>query len=59
VPAELTDAAETGLAAYVAAFDREETPYLSQPRPDLVPRFSDSAHLARVAEWGRGGGGDE
>ncbi|MET4698475.1 ATP-dependent helicase/nuclease subunit B [Constrictibacter sp. MBR-5] len=59
VPAELTDAAETGLAAYVAAFDREETPYLSQPRPDLVPRFSDYAHLARVAEWGRGGGGDE
>ncbi|MFN4087960.1 MAG: double-strand break repair protein AddB [Alphaproteobacteria bacterium] len=53
-PADLTHAAAAGLAAYVAAFDRRETPYLAQPRPELAPRFADYAHLARVAEWGRG-----
>ncbi len=55
-PEELMVAAAEGLAAYVAAFDDPATPYLSQPRPELAPRFSDYAHLARVAEWGRGGG---
>lgn len=29
-------------------------PYLSQPHPGRVPRFSDYAQLARVAEWGGG-----
>ena len=29
-------------------------PYLSQPHPGRMPRFSDYAQLARVAEWGGG-----
>jgi len=54
----LAEAARDGLARWVAAFDDPAMPYLAQPRPDLLPRFSDYAHLARVAEWGRGGGGE-
>jgi ATP-dependent helicase/nuclease subunit B len=50
VAAEAAWAAEK-LAALVADFDRPERAYLSQPYPDAAPRFSDYAHLARVAEW--------
>ena len=39
------------LAALVVAFDDPERPYLSQPHPGRVLRFSDYAQLARVAEW--------
>ncbi|GAB5468582.1 MAG: double-strand break repair protein AddB [Rhodospirillales bacterium] len=48
------EAAKTGLERLIAAFDREETPYLAQPRPGAAPRFDDYAHLARAAEWGGG-----
>ncbi len=45
----------TGLAALIAAFDREDTPYEARPRPDAAPRFSDYEHLARVKEWSTSG----
>jgi ATP-dependent helicase/nuclease subunit B len=51
--------ARDGLAELIARFDDPATPYLAQPRPDWVPRFSDYAHLARVGEWGDGAGEGE
>jgi ATP-dependent helicase/nuclease subunit B len=36
---------------FVASFDDPARPYLARPHPDAAPRFSDYAHLARVAEW--------
>jgi ATP-dependent helicase/nuclease subunit B len=44
------------LAELVQAFDDPGRPYLSQPHPGRVPRFSDYAQLARVAEWDLSGG---
>lgn len=55
---DVVRAALEGLRAMIAAFDRPDTPYLSQPRPNKPPRFSDYAHLARVAEWSVGEGGE-
>jgi len=43
--------AEAALRDLVAAFDREESAYLSQPHPGAAPRFSDYAQIARIAEW--------
>src|SRR5690606_1532769 len=51
----LADAARLGLQRYVAKFDDPATPYLAQPRPELVPRFGDYVHLARIQEWARVG----
>ena len=51
--------ARAGLLALVARFDDPATPYLSQPRPERVPRYSDYDHLARVQEWAAGPAGDE
>src|SRR5690606_40248076 len=51
------DSASAGLARLIAAFDDENTPYLSQPNPDGAPRHSDYDHLARVKEWSVGGSG--
>lgn len=51
----LAHAARLGLQRYVAEFDDPATPYLAQPRPELVPRFSDYSHLARIQEWARAG----
>lgn len=53
------DSASAGLARLIAAFDDENTPYLSQPNPDGAPRYSDYDHLARVKEWSVGGSGGE
>jgi ATP-dependent helicase/nuclease subunit B len=47
--------AEAGLVALVKHFDDATTPYLSQPRAEAKPRFSDYEHLARVKEWGISG----
>ncbi|GIL39940.1 double-strand break repair protein AddB [Roseiterribacter gracilis] len=47
----LADAARDGLLQLIERFDRQDTPYLSQPIPSKRPRFSDYAHLARVLEW--------
>lgn len=43
--------ARRGVQALVAQFAKPDTPYLSQPRPALVPA-GDYDHLARVKEWG-------
>ena len=53
-PAARADAALAGLAELVAAFDDPRTPYHAVPRADWVPRYSDSAHLARIKEWSAG-----
>jgi len=49
--AAAAEQAAAGLRALIAAFDDPGQPYLSQPNPGAVPRFSDYAQLARVAEW--------
>lgn len=47
-------AAREKLAAYVAAFDEPDMPYLSKPRV-LLERFAGGYdHLARVKEWSSG-----
>ncbi len=48
---ELAAQALAGLAELVAAFDRDETPYVARPTPAAAPRYSDYEHLARVGEW--------
>jgi ATP-dependent helicase/nuclease subunit B len=54
-PAEtLAEEAYEGLLRLIAQFDRQATPYLSCPRPDLPYRFNDYEHLARVKEWSSG-----
>ncbi len=47
----VAEAAWAALCARIARFDDPATPYLSQPHPGEVPRFSDYALLARVGEW--------
>lgn len=49
VTAEITKA-EAGLAHLIAAFDKPDTAYLSNPRPALAG-YGDYDHLARVKEW--------
>jgi ATP-dependent helicase/nuclease subunit B len=56
---QMTADAEEGLRRLVDVFDDESTPYLSQPRADAKPRFSDYDHLARVREWSVAGEGEE
>ena len=48
---DLVDRCWDALWGLVGAYDDPSQPYLSQPRPGSVPRFSDYALLARVAEW--------
>jgi ATP-dependent helicase/nuclease subunit B len=43
--------ARSKLAELVTAYDDPARPYLSQPHPGRVPRFSHYRQLARVAEW--------
>ncbi len=43
--------AETRLCELIAIYDDPARPYLAQPLAGQVPRFSDYAQLARVAEW--------
>lgn len=54
-PKRLADEALAGLAALVAAFDDEATPYEARPHPDKAPKYSDYLHLARVREWAAAG----
>jgi len=51
--------AASGLAALIEKFDDAATPYISQPRADAKPKFSDYDHLARVKEWGLAGEEDD
>lgn len=55
-PAELARAARLGLERLVRHYDDPATPYRSLPRPERAGRYRDYDHLARVAEWGAGGG---
>jgi ATP-dependent helicase/nuclease subunit B len=55
----LADAALAGLRRLVDAFDLPQTPYRSVPDPEMAPRFSDYAHLARIKEWSVGALGEE
>jgi ATP-dependent helicase/nuclease subunit B len=55
-PAALIEDALAGLQRLIDAFDDPATAYLSEPRAGRPPRFSDYAHLARVAEWAVAGG---
>lgn len=43
-----------GLMQWIAAFDNQATPYLSQPRPQFTDVFGDYDHLARRREWSVG-----
>lgn len=47
------------LVALLAQYEKEETPYLSRPRPMFQGRFNDYDHLARVKEWSASGEGGE
>jgi ATP-dependent helicase/nuclease subunit B len=49
--ADAASQAADKLRALVAAFDRADRAYLSQPHPGSAPRFTDYAQLARVGEW--------
>ena len=48
---ELAEAALEGLKGRIAAFDDENTPYLSRLRPMFLSHEGDYDHLARVKEW--------
>ncbi|MFY7780460.1 MAG: PD-(D/E)XK nuclease family protein, partial [Tagaea sp.] len=43
----------------IAEYADPATPYLSRPRMQYEKDAGDYDHLARVAEWSAGGGGDE
>ncbi len=45
------------LRELIASYDDPNRPYLSQPHPDMAPRFSDYVQLARIAEWQAAGDG--
>lgn len=56
----LVTEAHAGLQALVEKFADPKTPYLSRPRAEAKPHFSDYDHLARCKEWGLSGDdGDE
>lgn len=57
-PGQLAAEAVEGLRQLIDLFDQPSTPYRSQPRPGMAPRYSDYLHLARVAEWSVGDGGE-
>jgi ATP-dependent helicase/nuclease subunit B len=57
---DLGNEALEGLRNQIEIFSKPETAYLSRPRPERAPRYSDYEHLARVLEWSvADGGGDE
>ena len=52
---DLVQQAGEGLSALIERFDDAATPYISQPRAEAKPAFSDYNHLARIKEWGIAG----
>lgn len=58
-PKALADAALAGLRRLVGTFDLPDTAYQSVPDPEMAPRFSDYAHLARIKEWSVGALGED
>lgn len=57
--ATLADKTHARLVTLLAQYEREDTPYLSRPRPMFEARFGDYDHLARVKEWSAAGGESE
>ena len=57
-PRTLIDEAKEGFADLIARFDDPNTAYEARPHPEHAPKYSDYEHLARVKEWGAGGGGE-
>lgn len=51
--ATLAATARAGLENLITAFADPATPYQAAPKPRLMPRYDNYAHLARMAEWGR------
>ena len=49
--AAAADEAEAGLRHLITRYADPAQPYLAEPDPAALPRFSDYAQLARVAEW--------
>lgn len=49
--ADLIDAAETGLARLVAAFDDPDRAYAARPASAWALAYNDYEHLARIREW--------
>jgi ATP-dependent helicase/nuclease subunit B len=47
------------LVTLLKQYEKHETPYLSNPRPQFLGRFANYDHLARVKEWSTTGGGGE
>jgi ATP-dependent helicase/nuclease subunit B len=56
---ELADFNLARLKVLLAAFAKDEQPYYSIPRPKWRLRYGKYDHLARIAEWSAGAGGDE
>ncbi|MCZ6860260.1 MAG: PD-(D/E)XK nuclease family protein, partial [Alphaproteobacteria bacterium] len=50
-PDALASEALAGLGAVIACFDDEATPYMARPRLSVSRRYTDYAHLERIAEW--------
>ena len=55
----LIEEAFEGMRRLIARFDDPATAYLSEPRPEKAPRYSDYRHLARIKEWSAAGEGEE
>lgn len=51
---DLAHSAYEGLQRLIFLFDKQATPYLCRPRPDLFGRYNDYEHLARIKEWSSG-----
>lgn len=48
---DMIDETHEGLSRVLRCFFKSTTPYLAQPNPDAVPRYSDYGHLERLQEW--------
>lgn len=53
---DLADFALARLKALIAHYAKEDTPYLSIPRPKWKKRYGNYDHLARIKEWSESGG---
>jgi ATP-dependent helicase/nuclease subunit B len=53
---DLADFALARLKALIAYYAKEDTPYLSVPRPKWKKRYGNYDHLARIKEWTESGG---
>jgi len=55
---DLAEETWASLIDLLRQYEDENTPYLSNPRPEFLSRFADYDHLARVKEWSSGGEGE-